>query len=132
MSVVNEDNGIKVVMKELPILSRTSDLAARMALAAKYQNLYLEFHMQLMETQGRLTEKKVFEIATSIGLNINKLKEDAVSEEVEKILNYNKMLATRLNISGTPAFVIGQNIIPNKRPAIPKSTVRRTFIAFCK
>ena len=83
-----------------------------MALAAKYQNLYLEFHMQLMETQGRLTEKKVFEIATSIGLNINKLKEDAVSEEVEKILNYNKMLATRLNISGTPSFVIGQNIIP--------------------
>ena len=112
MSVVNEDDGIKVVMKELPILSSISDLAARIALAAKYQNLYPEFHMQLMETKGRLSEKKIFEIASSLGLNTSKLKEDAVSEEIENILNYNKMLAKRLEISGTPAFVIGQNIIP--------------------
>ena len=112
MSVVNEDKNIKVVMKELPILSKSSDFASRIALAANNQNLYFEFHSLLMENKGRLTEQKVFEIAKNLGLNIDQLKEDAVKDEIDNILNYNKMLANRLQISGTPAFVIGKNIIP--------------------
>jgi predicted DsbA family dithiol-disulfide isomerase len=65
-----------------------------------------------MQYRGRITEEILFETAESIGLNINKLKEDLDSNDIKLIIERNKDLAKRLNINGTPSFVIGKKIIP--------------------
>ena len=112
LKVVDRDKKIKFVFKELPILSQSSVDAAYFALASNEQNLYPEFHSRIMQYRGRITEEILFETAESIGLNINKLKQDLDSNDIKLIIERNKDLAKRLNINGTPSFVIGKKVIP--------------------
>jgi hypothetical protein len=112
MSVVLEDGNIKVVLIEFPILSKTSELAARLALASKKQNSYSEFHTELMRYRGRIVEDSLLKIAKKIDLNIEQLKKDAFSSKIEGILAKNRLIAQRLELSGTPAFIIGKTVVP--------------------
>ncbi len=112
LRVIDRDKKIKFVLKELPILSQSSVDAAYFALASNKQNLYPEFHSRIMQYRGRITKEILFETAESIGLNINKLKEDLNSNDIKLAIERNKDLAKRLNINGTPSFIIGKKIIP--------------------
>ena len=112
LKVIDRDKKIKFVLKELPILSQSSVDAAYFALASNKQNLYPEFHSRIMQYRGRITKEILFQTAESIGLNINKLKEDLNSNDIKLIIERNKDLAKRLNINGTPSFIIGKKIIP--------------------
>ena len=73
-SAVAKDKNIKVVMKEFPILSKGSEEASKVALAAKMQNKYWEFHSAMMETPGQANEAVALKVAEKLGLNIAKLK----------------------------------------------------------
>ena len=112
LKVIDRDKKIKFVLKELPILSQSSVDAAYFALASNKQNLYPEFHSRIMQYRGRITKEILFQTAESIGLNINKLKDDLNSNDIKLVIERNKDLAKRLNINGTPSFVIGKKIIP--------------------
>ena len=112
LKVIDRDKKVKFVLKELPILSQSSVDAAYFALASNKQNLYPEFHSRIMQYRGRITKEILFQTAESIGININKLKEDLNSNDIKLIIERNKDLAKRLNINGTPSFVIGKKIIP--------------------
>ncbi len=110
--VVEADGNVRLVMKEFPILGPDSLHAARVALAAGKQDKYREMHVALMEAQGELDEAGVAAIAESIGLDAERLKRDMLSEEIEKALRENYELADALDIGGTPAFVIGDTLVP--------------------
>ena len=112
IKTLDKDKNTKLVLKELPILSQTSINASFFALAAKKQNLYSEFHTKVMQFRGRLTDEILLEIANQVGLDIEKLKKDIQSDEIKLTIEKNKILAERLNITGTPSFVIGNTIIP--------------------
>lgn len=105
-TLMGEDKNIKFVFVELPILGRTSELAARYALAAKNQDAYLDYHIGLMQNRGPLNEKSMEKIAEKIGLNIEKLKADANSDEISKQVSEKAAKASQMGISGTPAFII--------------------------
>ena len=107
---ISEDTKINLVFVEFPILSEDSYTASLAALASKRQNLYNEFHQSLMNTKGRINEKKIFENAKEIGLNIDKLKLDMNSSKIQLTLKKNRAVAKSLQLNGTPAFIIG-NII---------------------
>ena len=110
--LIEDDANLRFVYKEWPILGPVSLVAARAALAAREQGLYTEFHDRLMGVSGQLSEKTIFDIAEDTGLNIERLREDMESPEIEAILQRNAELAARLRITGTPAFVIGDVIVP--------------------
>ena len=112
IKALDKDKNTKLVLKELPILSQTSINASFFALAAKKQNLYSEFHTKLMQFRGRLTDEILFKMANQVGLDIEKLKKDIQSDEIKLTIEKNKILAERLNITGTPSFVIGKTVIP--------------------
>ena len=112
IKTLDKDKNTKLVLKELPILSQTSINASFFALAAKKQNLYSEFHTKVMQFRGRLTDEILLEIANQVGLDIEKLKKDIQSDEIKLTIEKNKILAERLNITGTPSFVIGKTVIP--------------------
>lgn len=110
--LLDEDRDIRFVYKEWPILGPVSETAARAALAAWKQGLYLEFHERLMAFAGELDEGGIFSTAADIGLDVDRLRRDMASAEIDEALQRNMALAESLGINGTPAFVIGDTLVP--------------------
>ena len=109
---IDKDKQVKLVLKEFPILSKGSEEAARVALAAKMQGKYWEFHRAMLETQGQANEASALKVAEKLGLDMTKLKKDMASAEVKKEIDDTRKLATKMGIQGTPHFIVGDRIIP--------------------
>ncbi|MEM9433008.1 MAG: DsbA family protein [Pseudomonadota bacterium] len=111
-ALIDEDPNLRVVMREWPILSEGSIEAARLSLAAREQGMYNEFHDALMASRGRAGEATALRIAEDLGLDVDKLKEDAASDVISAHIDTSRALSEALGVSGTPAFVIGSEIVP--------------------
>lgn len=120
LEVVAKDAGIRVVMKEFPILGPGSQFAARAALAAALQGRYEAFHFALMQAPGKKEEGLVMAVARDLGLDLERLRNDMQAPAIEAALRRNFELAETLEINGTPAFVIGDEIFPG---AVDKDTL---------
>jgi protein-disulfide isomerase len=110
--LIADDGNIKVVMKELPVLGENSVYAARAALAAQKQGKYEQFHAQMMNKGSRLSPDGVMAAAGKVGINLDQLKKDMESADVQQELERVSVWAERLGITGTPAFAIGDKLIP--------------------
>ncbi|WP_321391316.1 DsbA family protein [Emcibacter sp.] len=106
-----QDPDLRVIYKEYPILAESSVTAAKAVLAAKRQGKYLELHRALLENSKPLTEKLIFKIAAGLGIDEQKLAIDMLDPLIERTLQENSALGERLNITGTPSFIIGDNIL---------------------
>ena len=106
------DADIKIIMMEFPVLGPMSEYAAKAALAAHIQGKYAAFHEGMMDTGTRLDEEGVLGVAQKVGLDMVRLNKDMNSPEVTKQLESNAQMARMLGISGTPAFVIGDQLVP--------------------
>ncbi len=111
-SVLEENDNIRFVFQEMPILGPSSMDAAKWALAAKEQGQYFEYHQALMETKLPKTVENLAKIAEELGLDVDKMKETAGSEEIQAQINKSVAAARSIGISGTPAFVIGEELFP--------------------
>ncbi len=74
--------------------------------------MYVEFHNRLMEASGQLNEEMVFDLAEEAGLDVDRMREEMDTPEITNILRRNSKLASALRITGTPAFVIGDVLVP--------------------
>lgn len=110
--LIEADAGVRFVYREWPILGDGSVFAARAALASREQGLYEEFHWALMGMDGRAEERSVLMIAREIGLDIEQLRADMEAPEVEEHIATSMRLAELLGVTGTPAFIIGDNLVP--------------------
>jgi len=119
---VASDGNVRLVMKEFPILGPQSLHAARAALAAAKQDKYEAFHFALMTQPGDMSEAHIQTVAASVGLDVERLRQDMRDPEVEAILRRNFDLAEALGIKGTPAFVVGRTLVPG---AIDAETFRQ-------
>jgi protein-disulfide isomerase len=106
------DPGLRLVYKEFPILGPASQFAARAALASRKQGKYVPFHNALMQAAEQVTEESVIEIAGTVGLDTEQLRADMRAPEIQEAIVRNLRLANALGITGTPSFVIGQEIVP--------------------
>ena len=104
--VLNEDKNIKVVFRELPILSESSNDAALMALAAAKQGKYFAFHRNMFAT-GRPTPSTIEAAALESGLDLNEARQFISSSEAQQELQNNIEVARKLQFTGTPAFIVG-------------------------
>ncbi len=110
--LIQADPHVRIVFKELPILSKGSEETARVALAARRQNKYWEFHQAMLASKGQANEASSMKIAESIGLDMDKLKADYKSDAVKDELDKSKALAKKMGINGTPHFLVGDKSIP--------------------
>lgn len=112
--VVNTDKNVRYVFKEFPILGPESVDASKAALAISRIDAtkYQAFHDALMTSRGSLTKSKLLKYAADVGVDPKAVEKEMGSPEIEKIIRKNYDLAQSLNISGTPAFVIGNELIP--------------------
>ena len=112
MDLLETDPGLRVVWKDFPVLGQVSTFAALASMAAQKQGRYLEFHKALMGASDRLSEESVMEIAGQVGLDVARLQRDMADAEIISYLQDTQRLARDLGINGTPAFVIGNTLVP--------------------
>jgi protein-disulfide isomerase len=116
LSTVQSDGNLRVVFKEFPILGDSSVFAAKVALAAEKQGKYIDMHRALMALKGDLSEDAVYGAAKAQGLDVDKLKQDVAAPDIEERITKTYDLARALGIHGTPAFIIGDELIPGALP----------------
>jgi protein-disulfide isomerase len=110
--LLQDDKQLRFVYKEFPVLGPDSDLAAHVALAAKLQGKYDAFHRALMAAPGHPDEAAIYKVAASVGLDVDRLRQDSKSPDVDKQVKANLQLGNILDIDGTPAFIVGTTIVP--------------------
>ncbi len=110
--LIGEDHQLKFVFKEFPVLGPDSEVAARVALAARKQGKYDAFHRAMMNTAGHIDETVIYKVAASVGLDMDRLKQDMTSPDIEKELKANLDLGKTLDLDGTPSFIVGSTIVP--------------------
>jgi protein-disulfide isomerase len=109
--LLDEDGDLRVVFKDMPVLGPDSVRAARAALASRKQDGYVPFHFALMASDD-LSPAGIRAAAKSVGLDPDRLEADMDAPEVDAVIEANYALAHELGIEGTPAFVIGDQLIP--------------------
>lgn len=103
---------VQIVFVDFPILSETSEMAARASLAAHQQNAYFKYHTNLLNYTRTINEKFLYKEAINLGLDIEKFKEDMSSIKIKNNIIKNIEFANSLKIRGTPTFIIGNQILP--------------------
>ena len=109
--LVNNIDNLKIAFIDFPILSDTSLLAAKAALAAESQDSYFAYHSKLLEYKGPINEEFLISVAEILKLDIKIFKEDMISQRVEKEIKKNLEIARSLNIRGTPTFLFKDYIL---------------------
>ncbi|WP_181336713.1 DsbA family protein [Hyphomicrobium methylovorum] len=99
----------KLVLKDIASLGKDSEAVSRIVIAATKQGKFETLHDALMTQKGQMTEARAVEIATKLGLDIEKLKKDARTPETSDALSRAQQLADRLNVPSTPLYIIGHN-----------------------
>jgi protein-disulfide isomerase len=108
------------VVKEFPILGEESLLASRFAIAAlqvlgadAYEKINAGFYESF---RGDVTEETLTAFAASLGLDPAPILARMNDPEVTAIIEANHLLAQRMDISGTPTFIIGDQVVRGFAP----------------
>ncbi|MGH6865041.1 MAG: DsbA family protein [Methyloceanibacter sp.] len=112
IKLMDNDDKLRVVFKELPIFGEESEAAAKGALAANKQGKYFEMHQKLFTEPGKANKEKVLRIANEIGLDVPKLEKDMADPAIQKSLDEVRDIAQKLGLQGTPLYLIGDRSIP--------------------
>ena len=112
-ALLAEDPNLRIVLKEFPILSNESIDAARVAVLVGETDVdYWAFHEALFTSRGQVDKKVALDAAAELGLSPVSLELDMGSEGVAQSIQTSYEIAKALNITGTPTYIIGNEIIP--------------------
>ena len=111
-ALLKEDPNVRLVQKEFPILGPASTYAARAVLAAQKQGIQTKLHETLMSRKPNFDEATILTIAGDVGLDLDRLKVDMNSTEVDAEIARTMQIAKALQLNGTPAFIIGSEVVP--------------------
>ncbi|MGD9919421.1 MAG: DsbA family protein [Paenirhodobacter sp.] len=118
-NLLKNDGKIRFVVKEFPILGPQSELGARFAIAVKQlagDAAYEKVHDTLMTQRGDISLEGLKRLATEEKLDADAIVNRMNTEEVTAVIRANMQLGERMAISGTPAFVIGQQLMRGYGP----------------
>ncbi|MGY9054077.1 MAG: DsbA family protein, partial [Alphaproteobacteria bacterium] len=124
VALTKSNKDLKVVFKELPILGDPSVVATRVSLAVNLvaPEKYGEFHKAVMLSRGAVDQASLLRVAARMGIDSDAVKAKLEARQVATAIRENYELADQLGIRGTPAFVIGDQVIPG---AADKATLER-------
>ena len=103
---------VQIVFVDYPILSESSEIAARASLAANEQGMYFEYHSILLNHTKPINDDFLYKVAKDLNLDIEKFKRDMSSAKIKKNIIENIKFANNLKIRGTPTFIVGDQILP--------------------
>lgn len=108
------DKKVRIIYRDWPIFGDASAAAARVALASKYQGKHAAVHDALMNTPRPMSDAAIKAAAIKAGVNWSRLEADmkAHQDEIDGLLQRNNEQAEALGLQGTPAFLIGNFLVP--------------------
>ncbi len=113
-ALMKSDPKLRVVLRDFPVLGPESVEASLAAVAAKNQiagERYWEFHRKILETRGRIGKERVFTVAREMGADVARLQRDMDGPETRAAVEETMRFADALRLQGTPAFVVGKEVI---------------------
>ena len=110
--LVRDNPDVRLVIKEFPILSQSSLVAAKAAIAAEMQGKFGDYHIAMMTYRGQITDAVVMRMAAQAGVDIEQLKSDMESPKTMAIIQRTREAAAALEINGTPGLVVGDTVVP--------------------
>jgi protein-disulfide isomerase len=108
--LIGADKGLRLVFREVPILSPASKDAAKWALAAAKQGKHKAFH-DAMFAGDRPTQESILAAARKAGLDMARAEKDAGSAEVGAEIEANLAMMQQIGFGGTPTFIVGDQIL---------------------
>lgn len=117
--LVESDGNIRLIIKEFPILGDASVASSRFAIAVLQlagSDAYGAVHEALISLRGNPNEATFRQLATEVGLNADEIMTHANSASVTEVINATRALAQRLQITGTPTFVMNGEMLRGYLP----------------
>ncbi len=112
--LVKAEPELRLVIKDFPVLGPGSVEAAEVATAMRNQakgDKYWQYHTKLMQTRGQIGKTQALAVAKEMGADMDKLAKDVANPETRASLQEVMALADKLQLSGTPTFVLGDEVI---------------------
>lgn len=111
--LVESDSNLRFVLKEFPILSEDSHKAHVVSMAVHLLDpaRYTDFHRELLGSSERATEESAIKVATGLGIDEAALRETMQDPRIMQAFGTTYQLAEQLQITGTPGYVIGKEIV---------------------
>lgn len=117
--LIETDGNIRIITKEYPILGEQSVVAARFAVATKIvagDEAYKNISDALMTMRADVSEDSLTRLAETFALDTDAIIATMSSDEVTAVLEENRLLGQRMNISGTPTFVVEDQMLRGYLP----------------
>ncbi|HET6308467.1 MAG TPA: DsbA family protein [Rhodopila sp.] len=111
-SFLAQDHKVRLVYKDLPILGPASVLGTKALLAAQKQGAYVRMREAVMQLPPDTTPAQIQATAKALNLDWPRMQRDMEDPAVQARIDANLKLAHELGIEGTPALVIGNNLVP--------------------
>jgi protein-disulfide isomerase len=115
MTLLSNNPNLRFVLKEFPVLGDGSVEAAHVAVAARMQDptgkKYIEFHQKLLGGRGAADKARALAVAKDVGFDMGRIEKDMDSPEVKTTIEEDMKLADLLGVSGTPTYVIGDEVV---------------------
>ncbi len=108
------DGNIRLIIKEFPILGDESLLGSRFAIATQMiegDEVYEQVHDELMTMRANISEESLLALAERVGFDGQAVIDRMEDPAINQIISNNHLLAQRMQISGTPSFVIGSQML---------------------
>ena len=121
-SFLAKDHKVRLVYKDLPILGPASVLGSKALLAAQKQDAYGKMRDAVMRLPSDTTLPQIESAARGLGLDWGRMSQDMQDPIVQARIDANIKLAHDLGIQGTPALIIGNDVVPG---AVDCRTCRR-------
>ena len=126
MDLISENEDVKIVFIELPVLGQSSLLASKAAYEAFKEGKYFAMHQKLINHRGKITIEDIRVYAGEINIDPELLISNINSSDIG-FIEENYRIADKLNINGTPTFIIGSEIIPG---AIDKASMLQLISSY--
>lgn len=110
--LVKEDKNVRVVLKDLPILGEKSITKGKISVAVSLiaPDKVFELYKQMSKKSPK-NDAQIYAIVSELGIDVDAVKEKAKSPEVENIIADNRSIAKKVGITGTPAFIVGNQLV---------------------
>ena len=113
-ALIAGDGNIRYIVKEFPILGEASLLASQFAIAVKIvagDEAYEVVHNTLMEFRGEMSQNNLNRLANNLDLEVAAITVEMEGNEVAEIINDNRLLGKSLRITGTPTFIVQDQML---------------------
>ncbi len=129
IKLIEEDENLRVVIKEFPVLGQGSVEAAQVSVAvnALDPERYLDFHASLLSHRGQINRTIALQVAEAVGFDRGEVEAQVEKGKANATIEEVYALANNLGLTGTPSYVVGNEVVMG---AVGYETLREKVQAY--